>query len=259
VFKKEANQTIHFMTTRNDIRILLVQFRDDPFIKKQELDSFVRQLRVQPEQITCLDVFNDDMTTDVLAQHDVLIVGGNGAHTLSQQKDLPYSPGVQALLRTAYDKRMPTLGVCFGAQYMAVEFGGTLESIPEMKEVGTYTLTVTPDGSTDPLFAGMDSTFSAQEGHNDSVTALPDGMVRLASSERVQNQAFRFPDRLFYGVQYHPELAKEQFMDRLNYYKEKYVDNADEMSRLLDTIGDSHEAGEQLSRFIDLALEELSD
>lgn len=243
---------------RNDIRVLLVQFRDDPVIKQKEFDSFVEYMQLTPEHITVADATTEDLTASMLDSVDALVVAGNGGASVTQADELRYTDGVKAILREAYTRRMPTLAVCFGAQYAALEFGGTVERVESMRETGTYPLTLTEDGQHDPIFDGIPKTFNGQQGHNDSIITLPEGTVRLTESERVPNQAFRFPDRCFYAVQYHPELDEEQLRFRFEYYKHEYADNMEAFQKILDNIQESTDASAILSRFIDLALEELS-
>jgi GMP synthase (glutamine-hydrolysing) len=55
-------------------------------------------------------------------------------------------------------------------------------------------------------------------GHQDCVVTLPPGAVRLASSAKVANQAFRFPGKPIYCTQFHPELNREALLQRVRAY-----------------------------------------
>jgi GMP synthase (glutamine-hydrolysing) len=69
-------------------------------------------------------------------------------------------------------------------------------------ELGYATVEVLEDGSDDPLFGGIGSSFTAFETHSDEVTRLPAEATILAESER-SLQAFRVSNA--WGVQFHPE------------------------------------------------------
>ena len=180
---------------------------------------------------------------------DALVVGGNGSE--SSNDDTPYRESVMALLRFAYEQNLPTFAVCYGAQFAAIALGGTVERVEEMREVGTYRLYLTDAAKDDLLFCNLQNTFNGQMGHNDSITILPDGVVRLAYSDRVPNQAFRFRGKPFYAVQFHPELDSEEIRFRFNYYKDYYSHDMEEFQRILNNIQESTDAALLLTRFVD--------
>ena len=68
-------------------------------------------------------------------------------------------------------------------------------------------MTLTDDGRSDPVFAGLPAEFLTLQWHGDTFS-LPDGAVLLASSPAYPNQAFRW-GRSAYGVQFHLELSRE--------------------------------------------------
>ncbi len=111
-------------------------------------------------------------------------------------------------LRRAADHSIPLYGVCFGHQLLAQTFGGRVEKCRHGWELGTVTLTLTVEGSNDPLFSGVPESFLAQESHGDVVTELPLGAVSLAQNDHWACQAFKLGDRIW-GTQFHPEFTPE--------------------------------------------------
>jgi GMP synthase-like glutamine amidotransferase len=45
----------------------------------------------------------------------------------------------------------------------------------------------------------------------------------LATSDRCRWQALRHPDKPFYGLQFHPELSRDDFMLRMRKYAHEYA------------------------------------
>ncbi|HAH48418.1 MAG TPA: aminotransferase, partial [Planctomycetaceae bacterium] len=80
---------------------------------------------------------------------------------------------------------------------------------------------------------------------------LPAGAELLASTERVQNQAYRFVDRPIYCTQFHPELNRDSFLGRLKSYPE-YVEKIAGLSldEFRPSIHDTPEAAALLKRFV---------
>ncbi|HOT55253.1 MAG TPA: glutamine-hydrolyzing GMP synthase, partial [Bacteroidales bacterium] len=99
--------------------------------------------------------------------------------------------------------KIPLLGICFGAQYLATRYGGDVHSSLS-REYGRAMLDILEPGS--PLFRNVPSPTAVWMSHQDSIDALPVGAVNLASTDNVQYASFRFEGEDTYGVQFHPEV-----------------------------------------------------
>lgn len=101
---------------------------------------------------------------------------------------------------------VPVLGICAGHQFMASHFGGAAEPA-KVPEFGKAQLVVDAE---DVLFQGLPPSFEVWESHNDEVSVLPPGFVRLAHSENCGVQAMRAAKRPLFGLQFHPEVEHTQ-------------------------------------------------
>jgi len=97
---------------------------------------------------------------------------------------------------------IPTLGICYGMQLMALDLGGRVERTggsefgrADLRAVGGSLFEQTPDEQV------------VWMSHRDSVTAAPEGAEVVASSSATPIAAFEAPDRGLYGVQFHPEVV----------------------------------------------------
>ena len=109
-------------------------------------------------------------------------------------------------LKRAADQSVPIYGICFGHQHVAHAFGGTIEKNPHGWELGTVTVSLTPDGQRNPLFSAVPESFVAQQSHGEIVTALPPGATALAHNEACPYQAFSLGKHIW-GTQFHPEFT----------------------------------------------------
>lgn len=96
----------------------------------------------------------------------------------------------------------PILGICVGAQFIALHFGGKANAA-EIPEFGAIDVTIIEPGD---ILAGVKSPFKAWESHNDEVKVLPKGFINLAYSENCKVQAFKYTKKSYYGLQFHPEV-----------------------------------------------------
>ena len=104
---------------------------------------------------------------------------------------------------SAIKGRLPLLGVCYGAQYLAHAYGGEVEPAPS-REYGRAMLTVGDAG--DPLMAGLPSPTQVWMSHGDTITRVPDSYRIVASTEDVRVAAFRIEGEQTWGIQFHPEV-----------------------------------------------------
>jgi len=139
---------------------------------------------------------------DLSAYSGVIAMGGpmgvyeEGRHPWLRQED--------ALLKTAIQQDLPTLGVCLGSQLIAKAASAEVKPGPR-KEIGWYQLTLSPEARQDPLWRSFPPTFEAFEWHGD-IFSLPLGAVSLASSELYPHQAFRLGQRV-YALLFHLEVT----------------------------------------------------
>lgn len=104
---------------------------------------------------------------------------------------------------TAVKGKLPLLGVCYGAQYLAQRFGG--EVAPSAtREYGRAMLTRTKDG--DPLVRSLSKTSQVWMSHGDTIVRLPERYTVVASTEDVPVAAYRIEGEPTWGIQFHPEV-----------------------------------------------------
>ncbi|MBQ9654227.1 MAG: glutamine-hydrolyzing GMP synthase [Bacteroidales bacterium] len=111
----------------------------------------------------------------------------------------PNAPQVDV---SAIKGRLPLLGICYGAQYLAHHFGGCVEA-SDTREYGRALLRVTAES---PLLKGVSRQTQVWMSHGDSISALPEGAEVIASTEDVVNAAYQLTDEPTYAVQFHPEV-----------------------------------------------------
>lgn len=99
--------------------------------------------------------------------------------------------------------RLPVLGICYGAQFMAWSSGGTVEPAAT-REYGRALLASVDEN--DPLMDGIASGSQVWMSHGDTITSVPDTFRIVASTEKVRVAAYRIEGEPTWGVQFHPEV-----------------------------------------------------
>jgi GMP synthase (glutamine-hydrolysing) len=200
---------------------LLIQIRSahDP-MRAQEVNCFCRALGCQPDQLTTFDLLSGVPGTACLQAVDAVFIGGSGDYSAAGESE--WLERTLTGLKTLHTLRKPTFASCWGFQALARALGGRCIHDPAHAELGTIELELTPAGRDDPLFGDLPTHFLAHAGHEDHVVTLPPGAILLASSSLVAQQAFKFSDAPIYCTQFHPELDRQAYLERVATYP-RYV------------------------------------
>ena len=143
---------------------------------------------------------------DVSTYSALIVMGG----PMGAYEDFPSRDDELALIKTAVDRRIPTLGICLGSQLIAHALGARVypneRDGKPAKEIGFDTVRLTLEGSANPLFKGFPAEIRVLQWHGDAFD-LPSGASLLATSSVCRHQAFAF--RNTYGLLFHLELTPE--------------------------------------------------
>jgi GMP synthase (glutamine-hydrolysing) len=131
----------------------------------------------------------------------VVMGGPMGVH---DDEAHPWLAHERDLMAAAVAAELPVLGVCLGAQQLAVALGGQVTTGPE-PEIGIGEVQLTRQAEDDAVFGPVGPTLPCMHWHGDTFS-LPDGSALLARSELYPHQAFRYGERA-YGLQFHVEIT----------------------------------------------------
>ena len=99
--------------------------------------------------------------------------------------------------------KIPVLGICYGAQYMAHFFGGEVAA-SDSREYGRAKLGFIDHDS--ELFKNMSLHTQVWMSHGDTIVKLPQNYKVVASTEDVNFAAYKIDDEPTYAIQFHPEV-----------------------------------------------------
>ncbi len=99
--------------------------------------------------------------------------------------------------------KIPVLGICYGAQFMANEYGGEVKA-SDTREYGRAHLV--DFEASNALLKGLSPKSQVWMSHGDTISRLPERSKKIASTETVENAAFQFDNENIWGIQFHPEV-----------------------------------------------------
>lgn len=99
--------------------------------------------------------------------------------------------------------KLPVLGICYGAQFLAHHYGGDV--LPSKhREYGRANLNYIDSNS--DLLKGLTPGTQVWMSHGDTITRIPEGYKVIGSTPNVKVGAYKIMNEKTYGIQFHPEV-----------------------------------------------------
>ncbi len=146
-----------------------------------------------------------EVTSEDFVQCDKVILSGRRKY--SREINMVNS----RIIRFCRLEQKPILGICYGAEILALTLGGSISKMPSHIQ-GMTEVSIT---GANPLTRGKNSIL-VYESHRYCVAKLPFDFKSLASSRLCKHEVFCNDDKLEYGTQFHPEKSGDAGLDLLN-------------------------------------------
>ena len=198
---------------------------------------------------TAIDLEGGDAFPPVKEYRAVVILGGPDSANDRNEKMENELVRIGEVLSAG----IPCLGICLGLQALVKAAGGSVVKSP-VKEVGftdpeggRFSVKLTDEGKSDPLFEGLEDRFPVFHLHGETVE-LTDNMVLLGSGTFCRNQIVRIRPQT-YGIQCHFELTPGMFEIWINEDPDLLRLDKEELRAGFDAIGEEYiRTGRQLFR-----------
>jgi GMP synthase (glutamine-hydrolysing) len=106
------------------------------------------------------------------------------------------------LLRSCFSHNIPTLGICYGAQIMALTFGGSIKRM-DGRASRISTIAISRSNALVP----NKRTIDVFESHLYCIARLPKDFYTFASSEFCEYEIIGHRSKILFGTQFHPEKS----------------------------------------------------
>ena len=151
----------------------------------------IRQCHVYSEVLP----YNTNIKT--LQDADILgIVFTGGPNSVYKQE----SPHIS---KDIFKLKKPILGICYGAQLIAYELNGMVETAP-VSEYGRIEISKKNNSK---LLKGISENTEVFMSHTDFVSRLPEGFIVTSSSKNCPIASFENDNLNIYATQFHPEVS----------------------------------------------------
>lgn len=233
-------------------KILIVQFRTDQSLSQEQRCIYDTLGADIFDKVVFVSAIDSDLSEHILENVSHVILGGSGEFFLGKDagKD-SWLPKVFLFIEKVYAQQIPIFGICFGHQILLSHAGAKIKNIPEMSEVGTFSVQMTESYIEDELFGSFPQTFDGIFGHKETPVELPDLVRVLGSSERVTASVVRIGARPAWGVMFHPDMDIRAVRERLAMFPD-YAKNPENIDEALSVYREAPIAPEILRKFVTL-------
>lgn len=201
---------------------LLLSTRAEDAAAHAEQLSFARAAGLAPAMLHQLRLERERPKALNLERYGGVIVGG-GPYNASDESKSAVQLEVEAWfddhLAEVLETDFPFFGACYGVGLLGTVGRGRV-SRKHGEEAAVVEVSVTPEGASDPVLAGLPERFHAMVGHKEAIEELPAGATLLATGASCPVQMFRL-GRNAYASQFHPELDADTFEQRLRIYADQ--------------------------------------
>jgi GMP synthase (glutamine-hydrolysing) len=108
-----------------------------------------------------------------------------------------------SIIRTCHNNDIPLLGICYGAEIIALTFGGSIRRIEHVQGSTKITVFRKNDLMEENMLTEV------YESHSYNIARLPPEFISLARSYVSPYELFYHTTKKIYGTQFHPERSGE--------------------------------------------------
>ena len=242
------------MRERKDLKILLLQIRDNQNVRIEEHQSFANFSKLGIHQIEVLNVFDTpSFKTSLLDSFDALYVGGASEANVLEPDKYPFIKNCIALLRYAAAISKPTFASCFGFQLAILAFGGVILNKNKDYELGTVKISLTDKAKSDLVYQGIQDQFPAVSVHRQYASVIPEPLEKLAYTGQCVH-SFKYKNKPLWAFQFHPEVDRDTLIKRLTIFCRHYTDDAEHLNKVLGAAVETPESNILLGNFVERVL-----
>lgn len=220
---------------------VIIQLRPEDETSNSEYQCFLKKGNLTPEQTFRIRAEKNGIPELDLNKYSGIIIGGSPFDVTTPEEEktsnqIQFEKDIQRLLNKVIEQDFPFIGCCSGNGLLGKHCGGKISrKYPE--PVCAVDITLTPKGEKDYLCKDLPKTFRGLVGHKECCEILPKQAVHLASSPTCPVQMFKIKENI-YATQFHPEADPNEFILRINTYKNHGYFPASQAQELIDAVQD---------------------
>ena len=136
------------------------------------------------------------LNLDLLSNYDSFILSGR------KRNEKKINKVNSKIIRHCIINNNKLLGICYGAEILALTLGGTIRKIPSLQK-GNQSVEIINDNSI------CNSSLQVFESHSFEISKLPDVLIPIARSKNCNYEMVQYKKKSIFGTQFHPEMSND--------------------------------------------------
>jgi len=186
------------------ILIINNYYKERNLNKANQVSQALRKIGKSKHEIRHFSEINKKSTKDDI---EAIVLSGSAAHLQNPDQASMYSAEVEIVRKVD----IPIFGICFGHQLIGNAFGSQIHALPQPIRSFISVKIIDPNEIFSSWKKGAGLTLC--QSHQDCLTNIPEGFIRLAASESCKIEAMKHEKKPIYGVQAHVERATNEHPD----------------------------------------------
>ncbi|HXV38720.1 MAG TPA: gamma-glutamyl-gamma-aminobutyrate hydrolase family protein [Nitrosopumilaceae archaeon] len=164
---------------------------DNGSVYTKSLLDFLIEKRIHHETITF-----DKIILSELSKYSSVILSG-------RRKNNPLMNAINSkIIKYVVTEKKPLLGICYGAEILALTLGGTLKRMNQIHK-GNQEIEII---KTNPLCNGKITVF---ESHSYLISKIDTSFTQIAKSDICDFEMIQYDNLNIFGTQFHPEMSSD--------------------------------------------------
>ena len=203
--------------------ILILQLRPEDSTSDSEYACFLKYGKLQTEDTCRMRIEQSGIPDNIdIENYSAIIVGGSPfdiSTPTNKKSDIQkqIEKDFKHLLNQIISRDFPFLGACSGNGLLGNHLGTSI-STKYGEAVNCVQVEITEAGESDPLLNGLPKQIDVLLGHKEACDTTPNDTTLLITGSHCPVQMFRSGKNV-YATQFHPEGDAEEFILRIDTYK----------------------------------------
>ena len=164
---------------------------DNGSIYTKQLTDFLIQKNISFERQS-----PQSLRLDLLSNYDSFILSGR------RKNEKKVNEVNSKIIKHCIKNNNKLLGICYGAEILALTLGGTIRKIPALQK-GIESVQIIKENYI------CNNTINIFESHSYEISKLPNTLISLARSKNCKNEIIQYKERPIFGTQFHPEMSQD--------------------------------------------------
>ena len=164
---------------------------DNGSVYTKNLVDFLEGKKIHFEQLipNCVDLKS-------LVKYDSFILSGR------RKNEKKTNEINSKIIRYSIENDKKLLGICYGAEILALTLGGTIRKTP-FTQKGNENVKIQKENLI------CHNNLNVFESHNFEISKLPESLVSLGNSHNCRHEIIQFQKKSIFGTQFHPEMSDD--------------------------------------------------